>query len=326
MGRPPRRWLLDLQLLAVQSRPASPPTIAASNGTSAIPAFRSAASRRGRCSIQPRFGVAYDLTGPGQDGSPRRMGPLLLPLRPVHQRPGRGGRRADRQPGQQRQRRHRCWRATFRRSTLPPRRSLRRRWTARTISSLTPTATASRFRSERRGPACWRWPMSATSSRDLAISTGAGSNINLVPVGAMLSSKNGGVDPNSLNGQQLPAAAGLLGSEPGHQQGLRQLQRPAGHLGAHQGPLHHQHELHLRQGHGHRQPGARSVQPEQRLRRAAHQPHPHLQRGLLDRTGQPDQAQQAAGRPDQRLAAFRNHCSWKAARTSRAISRDRTSA
>jgi Carboxypeptidase regulatory-like domain len=35
-------------------------------------------------------------------------------------------------------------------------------------------------------------------SRDLANSTGAGSNINLVPVGTLLSSKNGGVDPNSL--------------------------------------------------------------------------------------------------------------------------------
>jgi len=35
-------------------------------------------------------------------------------------------------------------------------------------------------------------------SRQLALSSGAVSNINLVPVGAMLSSKNGGVDPNSL--------------------------------------------------------------------------------------------------------------------------------
>jgi hypothetical protein len=35
-------------------------------------------------------------------------------------------------------------------------------------------------------------------SRDLPNSSGAGSNINLVPVGALLSSKNGGVDPNSL--------------------------------------------------------------------------------------------------------------------------------
>ena len=35
-------------------------------------------------------------------------------------------------------------------------------------------------------------------SHDLSNSTGAGSNINLVPVGSLLASKNGGVDPNSL--------------------------------------------------------------------------------------------------------------------------------
>ena len=35
-------------------------------------------------------------------------------------------------------------------------------------------------------------------SRDLANSSGAGSNINLVPFGALLASKNGGTDPNSL--------------------------------------------------------------------------------------------------------------------------------
>ena len=35
-------------------------------------------------------------------------------------------------------------------------------------------------------------------SRDLPITAGAGSNINPVPVGALLSSKNGGADPNSL--------------------------------------------------------------------------------------------------------------------------------
>ncbi len=38
-------------------------------------------------------------------------------------------------------------------------------------------------------------------SRDLLISAGAGSNINLVPVGAMLASKNAGVDPNSSERQ-----------------------------------------------------------------------------------------------------------------------------
>ena len=46
-------------------------------------------------------------------------------------------------------------------------------------------------------------------SRDLAISTGAGSDINLVPVGAMLSSKNGGVDPNSLTANNFRPLLGF---------------------------------------------------------------------------------------------------------------------
>ena len=36
-------------------------------------------------------------------------------------------------------------------------------------------------------------------TRDMANSSGAGSDINLVPIGAMLSSRNNGVDPNTLN-------------------------------------------------------------------------------------------------------------------------------
>jgi hypothetical protein len=46
-------------------------------------------------------------------------------------------------------------------------------------------------------------------SRDLAINTGAGSDINLVPVGAMLSSKNGGVDPNSLTANNFRPLLGF---------------------------------------------------------------------------------------------------------------------
>ena len=42
-------------------------------------------------------------------------------------------------------------------------------------------------------------------SRDLSITSGALSNINLVPVGAMLSSNNGGVDPNQPERRQLPS-------------------------------------------------------------------------------------------------------------------------
>ncbi len=46
-------------------------------------------------------------------------------------------------------------------------------------------------------------------SRDLAISTGAGSDINAVPVGAMLASNNGGVDPNSLTANNFRPLLGF---------------------------------------------------------------------------------------------------------------------
>lgn len=47
-------------------------------------------------------------------------------------------------------------------------------------------------------------------SRDLLNTTGGvGSDINLVPIGAMLSSKNGGVDPNGLNANNFRPLAGF---------------------------------------------------------------------------------------------------------------------
>jgi len=46
-------------------------------------------------------------------------------------------------------------------------------------------------------------------SRDLPINSGAGSNINLVPVGAMLASRNGGVDPNSLTANDFRPLKGF---------------------------------------------------------------------------------------------------------------------
>jgi Carboxypeptidase regulatory-like domain len=46
-------------------------------------------------------------------------------------------------------------------------------------------------------------------SRDLANSTGAGSNINLVPVGAMLASNNKGTDPNSLTANDFRPLKGF---------------------------------------------------------------------------------------------------------------------
>ena len=46
-------------------------------------------------------------------------------------------------------------------------------------------------------------------SRDLPLTGGAGSNINLVPVGSMLSSRNGGVDPNSLTADNFRPLKGF---------------------------------------------------------------------------------------------------------------------
>ena len=46
-------------------------------------------------------------------------------------------------------------------------------------------------------------------SKDLVNSSGAGSNINQVPVGALLSSKNGGVDPNSLTANNFRPLLGF---------------------------------------------------------------------------------------------------------------------
>jgi hypothetical protein len=46
-------------------------------------------------------------------------------------------------------------------------------------------------------------------SRDFALTSGAGSNINLVPVGAMLASRNGGVDPNSLTADNFRPLKGF---------------------------------------------------------------------------------------------------------------------
>lgn len=46
-------------------------------------------------------------------------------------------------------------------------------------------------------------------SRDLAVNSGAGANINLVPFGAMWSSRNGGVDPNSLTADNFRPLKGF---------------------------------------------------------------------------------------------------------------------
>src|SRR5206468_9013606 len=46
-------------------------------------------------------------------------------------------------------------------------------------------------------------------TRDLLNRSGVGSDINLVPVGAMLSSKNGGVDPNGLTADKFRPLLGF---------------------------------------------------------------------------------------------------------------------
>lgn len=48
-------------------------------------------------------------------------------------------------------------------------------------------------------------------TRDLANSSGFGSDINMVPVGAMVSSKNGGVDPATLNANNFRPLLGFAG-------------------------------------------------------------------------------------------------------------------
>ena len=73
----------------------------------------------------------------------------------------------------------------------------------------TPTATASRFAA----PAVVEFAGSRVRGQPepaiCQITGGAGSNINLVPVGAMLSSKNGGVDPNSLTANNFRPLQGF---------------------------------------------------------------------------------------------------------------------
>ena len=50
--------------------------------------------------FQPRFGVAYDISGKGNTVLRGGWGKVLLPLRTVHQRPGCGGGGANHQPRQ----------------------------------------------------------------------------------------------------------------------------------------------------------------------------------------------------------------------------------
>src|SRR5207237_4873541 len=48
-------------------------------------------------------------------------------------------------------------------------------------------------------------------TRNILNQSGVGSDINLIPVGAMLSSKNNGLDPNNLNGNNFRPLLGFAG-------------------------------------------------------------------------------------------------------------------
>ena len=186
----------DLRLFEVQPELHAARSTAASCGTSATRPFRWAASRPRRRSIQPRFGVAYALSdntvlrggwgryyyhsgqfttglnvsagmqtvtlsnNQGTGGNTPLMASELDTLNFSHRR---ALHRRSRPQGQQE----------------PRNRQLQlHHLAARAVVRL------------------WsKWPMSATRRRNILNQSGVGSDINLVPVGAMLSSKNGGVDP-----------------------------------------------------------------------------------------------------------------------------------
>ncbi len=63
---------------------AAGPNFCGFNGTAGMQPFRSADSRQRTLFWQPRFGLAYDLFGKGKHGAARRLGPVLLPLRPIY--------------------------------------------------------------------------------------------------------------------------------------------------------------------------------------------------------------------------------------------------
>ena len=113
VDRPHRRGLLHLRLLAVQVHlPA--------HGLLRLRVAQAGSQRADRRlpdagALLPAArwrGVRSD--GAGQDRSPRRMGPLLLPFRPVHQRSGCGGRGTELSACRTISTACRCWRATFR--------------------------------------------------------------------------------------------------------------------------------------------------------------------------------------------------------------------
>ena len=122
----------------------------------------------------------------------------------------------------------------------------------------------------------------------------------------MLSSKNGGVDPERPEREQLPSAAGLRRPAAGHQQSLRQLQLAAGEVDSHQGPRHHQRELHLRQG-AWASSAPRSTRSTSTTITACRPPTARTSSTSPTRTTWATRAEQGRRRLRQRLAGFRDH-------------------
>ncbi len=198
-----------------------------------------------------------------QNRSARRLGPLLLPLRPVHHRPERSaGTQTVTLTNNQ---------GTGGNTPLLASEIDTLNFTSAALSTGAvdskddndPVTDSYSFTVSQRVPGSGLVEVAyvGNQSRNLLNTSGGyGSDINLVPVGAMLSSNNNGVDPASLNANNFRPLAGFLGYQPGHQQSLRQLQFAAGEVHADQGPRRDQCQLHLRQSAGYSESHARFVQ------------------------------------------------------------------
>jgi len=150
------------------------------------------------------------IDGLRQDRATRRMGPLLLPLGAIHHRPGCVGgvqsislgtnylgngvplfaKQLDT--------------LSFASAPLTP-----GAVDSKTATSSTQIAGTSRYPVARRGPACWSCPMLATAAGTCQTPVTVTQRHQPRTVGAMLSSKNGGVDPNSLTANNFRPLVGF---------------------------------------------------------------------------------------------------------------------